>query len=377
MNTRYMKGTLLAFLLVAAGGCSEDVLRRPPEVVDVFSQNVAASVDILWVVDNSSSMAQEQAALGAAFNNFITQLQSSSVNFHVGVVTTDPADNGLLRTGVSNKATFDGQGAAWPHAAAPTDVTFITPMTPDVQTTFAEMVTVGIWGSPKERGLETATMALGIGPTWDGISQPTLPTANDGFIRADAALFVIAVSDEDDESYGPVQYYYRAIESYKGRGNDGRISISAIVGPPPEAGVEDDEGGCHQADRGSASWGARYIELASLSEGVATSICEDFNQSLATLSYAAAGLSQKFGPLSRPHNPSAKIACDDVYNDQPFCVKVDGVPVPFGRPNGWEVLEEQVGGATETYIFFYGDVLPGPQTEITITYLASGAGSTI
>ena len=367
-----MAATLIA-TVAGSIACEEAVLRRPPEVSDVYTQNVAASVDILWMIDNTPTMIEEHEALAASFNSFIAQLDSSAVNYRVGVITADANERGVLRTGAANKAIHQAAGVHWPHPEPTYDIPYITPETEDPQAAFTQMVAVGIWGAWKEQGMETTTMALGIGPGWNGLSQPNPPSANQDFLRHDAALFIIMVSDEDDMSYGPVQYYYRAISSYKGRGNDGRISVSAIVGPPPQPGVEDDPGGCHEADRGSAVWGARYIELASLTGGVATSICEDFNESLATLSYAAAGLSQKFGPLSRPHNPMARIICDDAYNDRPFCVKVNEVPVPYGRPNGWELLEEQVGGVTQSYIFFYGDAVPPPQSKISITYLAAGA----
>ena len=328
----YMKDALLlslVSLMSTSHGCADKALPPSQLVSDVFTQHVVTAVDILLVVDNSSSMSQEQEALGASFNNFITKLRSSSIDYQVGVITTDPADNGILRTGAANQALFIAHNVDWPFDGPAGQQPFITTQTTDMQAVFAELVTVGTWGAAQQQGLETATMALGIGPDWDGISAPNIPVANNGVFRPDATLFIIHVSNEDDKSYGPVRYYHRAIESYKGHGNHGRVSVSCIAGLAPDSTDEHDDSGCQYAVQSNASWGARYIELSSLTDGVATSIFEDFNKSLTTLSYAAAGLGRKFGPLSRPHDPFAKIDCKEAYNNRPCCVQVNKEPVPM------------------------------------------------
>ena len=64
---------------------------------------------------------------------------------------------------------------------------------------------------------------------------------NQGFLREQASLFLIMVSDEDDKSYGPVAYYNRLFEGYKGPGNEALISVSAIVSlPQQDADPEED-----------------------------------------------------------------------------------------------------------------------------------------
>ncbi|MFB6263446.1 MAG: hypothetical protein ABEL76_07465 [Bradymonadaceae bacterium] len=45
-------------------------------------------VDILWVIDNSGSMCQEQREIRANFRDFIDQLEKNPVDFHIGVTTT-------------------------------------------------------------------------------------------------------------------------------------------------------------------------------------------------------------------------------------------------------------------------------------------------
>ena len=110
---------------------------------------------------------------------------------------------------------------------------------------------------------------------WNGTSPPSPPGANAGFLRPDAALFLIMVSDEDDKSFGDVGYYRRLFENYKGPGFENRISVSAIVGPGPD--------GC-SSTRGVADAGERYEELVADTGGISVSICDDFTRSLESLS---------------------------------------------------------------------------------------------
>jgi len=46
-------------------------------------------VDILWVVDNSGSMCQEQKVLRDNFVKFIDELNQTNLDFHIGLTTTD------------------------------------------------------------------------------------------------------------------------------------------------------------------------------------------------------------------------------------------------------------------------------------------------
>ncbi len=52
------------------------------------SVDSAAAVDILWVIDNSGSMCEEQAALRKNFKAFIDKITSQNIDFHIGVTTT-------------------------------------------------------------------------------------------------------------------------------------------------------------------------------------------------------------------------------------------------------------------------------------------------
>ena len=59
------------------------------EFIQTTSVDGSQKLDMLWVVDNSGSMCQEQTTLRNNFELFIDKLNDTNLNFHIGVVTTD------------------------------------------------------------------------------------------------------------------------------------------------------------------------------------------------------------------------------------------------------------------------------------------------
>jgi hypothetical protein len=63
------------------------------EFLQTTSVDGSTKLDMLWVVDNSGSMCQEQKILRDNFNTFIEQLESTNLDFHIGVTTTHMKDD--------------------------------------------------------------------------------------------------------------------------------------------------------------------------------------------------------------------------------------------------------------------------------------------
>lgn len=59
------------------------------EFIQTTSVDGSTKLDMLWVVDNSGSMCQEQATLRDNFELFIDELNNTNLDFHIGVTTTD------------------------------------------------------------------------------------------------------------------------------------------------------------------------------------------------------------------------------------------------------------------------------------------------
>ncbi|MEE2962510.1 MAG: hypothetical protein VYA34_17385 [Myxococcota bacterium] len=342
-----MRGKLLrrayfsvaALYLLLSSACAADILERLVFKTEVFNQQSTAQIDILWVIDNSSSMAPYQAAIGNSFEAFIANLLESSVDYHIGVISTDTHDGGKLHVG-SQQTKFLTKDLGKDEA----------------KNIFLENVKVGNTGSPIEKAFESAATAIGKGLTWRPDQSPA-PTDTE-FFRPNAALYIIMVSDEDDKSFGSVSYYRKLFESYKGAGNEAIISVSAIVGDPG-VGCQVTTGGVS----GAAAPGERYIDLAAQTGGIFASICDDFSETLKELSLSATGLQSRFELNARP-NPQARVQCgDNSFNA--FCVKVDNVIIEktgSDRSIGWSY------STPDNAIVFGPKSVPNPQSQITVKY---------
>ncbi len=287
--------------------------------VDSFTQKASAKVDILWVVDNSASMQQEQINLGNNFNSFISFIETSLIDYHIGVVSTDMDD-----------PAFSGKLQGNPKV--------IDPDTPNAQAAFASNVQVGITGGGNEMGLLAAH---------DALTEPLVSSDNAGFLRDDASLAIIFVSDEDDHSYGDVKFYERFFGTLKGVGNERKVIISAIVGDAPD--------GCSGAD-GQASYGERYHEVVEAWGESTASICSsNFASELEQLGLTVAGLSRKF-TLSKEPDPDTVEVRVDAHDGAGFQV------IPEDPDTGWRL---QLDVKT---IFFDGDYVPPPEATVEVEY---------
>ena len=221
----------------------------------------------------------------------------------------------------------------------------------DVQENFEEMVVVGTSGSGIEMGLEAARQAL---------SEPMLAGLNAGFLRDEANLSVIFVSDEDDYSPLSAHSYLRAFTDLKGaegyRDNT-MVNISAVIGKerPPYEG----DPSCVSGS-GVGFCGPKYIELVNRTSGSLESICdEDFSKIAAELGLVASGLQLEFALSGTPALDTLKLSLfaaeteesfvkDFIYNqDYRYSIEKNAVIfVPEALPD------------SETYILAEYRVLP-------------------
>jgi hypothetical protein len=362
-----------ALLLVAAlVQCGDDNLRPvlPPDViVDTYAQQSAARVDVLWVVDNSGSMAEEQENLARNFQSFIELFTRGSVDYRIAVTTTDV---------FGDKGQFKGSPR------------ILSPQTGNVITAFQNNIRVGISGSPFEAGMDAAEMALETQKTAnvtkleqiDGCKRQCGANATCiqgctsqfpiDFLRPDAYLYLIFVSDEEDKSRQDVRYYWRAFETSKGIGNDGTVSAAAIVGTQP-------------VNSCAANIGARYLALTELIGGEQGSICDlNFANTLRKLATSAVGLRRKFALSKAPNVRTIEVRltypCNTPGDVTAACASLDAsrcegaAPADMrlactprqGGPDGW-VYEE----ATQV-IFFAGESVPGLNANIELQYYPEG-----
>ncbi|MBX2796952.1 MAG: VWA domain-containing protein [Myxococcales bacterium] len=262
-----------ALLVALCAGCTQEALLRseaataslpdlaPPPLLgrahtDRISQLPPSRADVLFVVDNSSSMSDEQSTLAANFPRMLSWLQTSGVDWHLGVVATDMTD------GAHRGRLVAGAGQRW-----------LEPTTARVGETFASMVQLGTEGSGFEQGRAAAYTAL----------ETRSRGHNSGFLRDDASLHVIVVSDEDDTSgEAPIalQDFVAFLQDYRPRQRD--VTFSSIVGPRL---------GCDSA----SSPGTEYQAVTEQVGGVFWPIClEPWSTVMEELGRLAVGLSSEF-----------------------------------------------------------------------------------
>lgn len=187
---------------VAASACSEwdesigendEQYVRVVDVPPTFNRKL----DLLFVVDNSETMSPKQQQLLMSFRKLMAHLEhmrGGLPDFHVGVVSTDV---GVGENSVASCSPWGDMGnlqatPRLPGCAAPDD-TFIrndginNNHDGELNEAFSCIAPLGTSGCSYEQPLEAMQLAL------DGYNSN-----NTGFLRDDAALGVVFLTDEDD-----------------------------------------------------------------------------------------------------------------------------------------------------------------------------------
>ena len=322
---------LLGFLLVLPFffGCNEYTIENtgkvwgepnPPVLESPIQQDrvvqvTTPAVDVLWVVDNSCSMYEEQTALTNNFDAFIEYFIDSGLDWHVGVVSTDMDDashRGKLRSA--------------------NGVRYIDENVTDPVSTFRSMAQMGTSGSYNEKGRAAAYTGL----------EVLRNGYNAGFYREQASLSVIVISDEDDYSgNSPVSRTEFINYLLNLKVSPDMVNFSSIVGPP---------GSCSTA----AEEGTDYIAVTAAVGGIMWSICSsDWATVLDQLGMQAAGLKREFFLSQLPVVDSIKV-----------WVVFEGVTYTF-----------QEGGCDDCYTYdaarnsiTFNTYVPDPLAEVFIEY---------
>jgi hypothetical protein len=225
-----------------------------PVKLDEITQVTTPEVDILWVIDNSGSMAEEQQKLANNFPEFVRFFLDSGLDWHIGVVSTD--------TDGAEKGKLQGAGG----------YRYLDADTPNPTELFQQMASLGTGGSSDERGRRAAYSAL---------TDPLLSGYNAGFYRENASLHVIVISDENDYSgSNPSRNEFISFLNNI-KADPDTVTFSSIVGPA---------NGCATADPGT-----EYLAVTNAVGGITESICvSDWAPVLEQLGLQAAGLKREY-----------------------------------------------------------------------------------
>lgn len=136
--------------------------------LDVFDKPIDPPVDLLFAVDQSCSMDGHAAELSAAFDSFITQINTVTAGWRIGVATKD---SGCFNSG------------------------FIEATTPNYQTVFGDAVALGSDINPNYLFTEKLFKVVD-----NALQETNGGGCNAGFLRAGSMLHIIFVSDETEQS---------------------------------------------------------------------------------------------------------------------------------------------------------------------------------
>lgn len=283
---------------------------------DSFVQRDTPALDLLLVVDNSASMFQIEPILPQMLSGLIRWANATNVDWQIAVTTTDIEPSGTRGRFVGTER-------------------ILTPVTPDLELAFATTLHVGADGSNTESGLEAAFLAL---------SPPLADVENANFIRRNAALAVLFISDEDDQSHATPSVYVDFLHKLKP--DPGAVVINTIVGP---------EGGCTGA-RAVAVSGDRYRAAAAQTDGAQVSVCDDdWSNAWASFERGFLDVPRVFELEDRPSPSSLRVA-------------LNGAPFDAIGPRGETRFTYD---AAANAIIFAPLYVPEPGTIVNIEYVVA------
>lgn len=249
--------------LTLATACSEyEVVEQDRQ--DVFLLEKAQTAqDLLFVIDDSASMTEEQSRLTANVDTFVEAVADSEISWRLAVTTTDVS---TAAAGSFTTQVIDDDSA-------------------DLANLIRAAMDVGTAGDRDEQGLAAALAAL---------------QRNPSFARADARMNVVILSDEDDHSPGHVPDYLADLDELGGMG----LHVHVIVGDAPS--------GCANG-QSAADAGIRYLTAAADTQGYYESICADSYAGILTrLGLDVAGIQDTFELTEVPQAETLQVFVDDV-----------------------------------------------------------------
>src|SRR5262245_58983589 len=258
-------------------------------------------VDLLFVIDNSNSMAAHQQNLAKSFPGFIQTIQNTlkGQDYHIMIVDTDAQDScdDTCMGGAPFCALANGAKCADLGVATGCDATlgagrvlglgkqkqpcgpldggrFMTQNQQDLAGTFTCVATVGTYGQGNEQPMGALMAAVGGGAAG---------MCNKGFLRDDALLVVTVVTDAPpatgaEQVNGMPAVWVSTLAAAKA-GKESSISVLGLVSDG------DLPGGLCSTESGDAKLGAPKLRdwVGLFTYHVLASVCEpDYTQFFAT-----------------------------------------------------------------------------------------------
>lgn len=301
---------------------------------EVYLVSTQPTADIIWVIDESGSMYEEQQSVSTNAVNFFNRALAYGLDFRMGVLGVGIEGNGVF-------CTADGQS----------NDHFLT----SGNLTQFQACILEPWGSGTSEGGTEHGITQGYNALVNHLPRDNQPNR----IRPDAQLVIIYVSDERAQELkdscgagegsgtatiapacmqqviGPTVNLLLGVSNPEGVGR-----AHAIVGPPPS--------GCSTASQ----VGQGYVEIANATGGQVASICQSDLGS--TLQIIIEDIVASSSPVVLHHYPiSVSVA-----------VAKDGVPLNRSRQDGFDYRS-----SANTVVFVNQQFDPLQESEVVVSYL--------
>lgn len=381
-HSRGMLGASVFFSLILSAcgpvkfsSSSEDTSVTPTTTTlrDVqYNHQVSASnnkLDIVLVIDDSSSMLPDNQKLAANLSGFISKLQSSNIDWQMCATVTRALP-------VSESQMAWGASIYWQKYTTPSNELgmVLKKGTPNLSSIFVntiEYINAGWVGSDDERAIKAAYRHVYNG---DLRYSP-----NSGCYRADSAIAYIIISDEDERSIGgdaSQQVYSGELKTLEDEdkpsvfaayvkevfGNNRRFTVNSIIVKPGDSTCKSSQ----DSSGAKSHYGVKYAELSNLTGGGIGSICDtDYS---ANMNLFVDKISDSLGsiPLEcAPHNGAVTVNVSPTFTTQS---RVEGMNLILNPsvPAGYTVnLKYQcadrnpssLGGATPATEGFFAKIV--------------------
>lgn len=319
----------------------------------VAIQALPKPVDILWVVDSSGSMSEEQSYLANNFGSLMNALLAEGADFQTAITSTDicnkdesfsPQCPVAYAGSPSTRLQGDFVGDSGRHVLSSDDA--------DITSKFSQYTAVGVNGSGFEHGLQAAEMAVAKSENGQ----------NEKLVRDGAFLSVIVVSDEEDDgiglgitdSFSGVNYVNDGFTNHRYTHTDlinylntvkgaGNFAVSTVTGTRKADGTM-----CTSPHSSPNEEGTQYIKAAEETGGTVQSICDtDWSSSL--------------GFIGQDINAQiTQLQLDKQAHPPTISVKVNGQAT-----SNWNYIE-----ATNS-VKFESAHIPAPGSSIEVSYYAA------
>jgi len=333
---------------------------------EVFTQPERSKVDVLWVIDNSGSMGKFQEIIRERLPIFISFAMEQDIDYRIAITST----------GIEPVTTcqFDPALGAHNGRFVPIDAdTYLPPFprilgnnTPNLDVAWKHNVRVGVCHGI-EKPYEAALRALSpplineaIDSRPNKTGDPSWNDGNAGFLRPNASLAVVVVTDEMDQSWGhdkTPRDYLEALRNIKGPQYRSLFRFHAITVPAMKYGLPT----CGDF----RAYGDRLLLGVEETEGTWFNICTDpedeeaWDAGLRKISEGVFSVDVGFRLRGQPAGTDGAPP-----QEQDLVVRVGGVeipPVSGGLPN-WTYDR-----VTNT-VSFEASATPQPGTQVSITY---------